>query len=153
MRLPEYDHLEKAFSSRSKPQEWLLSDLCSVDRLDGGAFIDGLKEGKSAVVFFYSAIPYYSFLTKEAALHLLPDFFRILAKDHSYLITVLPSFELAHGRGVLMELTADESAAILRLFAAQKVIDDFPPRHAMLSRLEAIVRDPSVGEWENPAVT
>ena len=118
-------------------------DRAGVDRVDGEEFIAGLKEGKSALEYFYSAIPYYSFLSVDAAVYLLPDFLQTLSEDRSQLIAILPAFEIDSGRRALAELTAEERAAVLGLMEALQKAEDFIPYQRMLARLSEIVKEPN----------
>ena len=111
--------VRRTFSARTKPEHWLQTNLISVDRVDAEEFIEEIMAGAEPRKFFLSAIPYFDFLSVEAAIYLLPDVFSVVAEDTTNLVTFLPSFTMDHGKEVFRALSADERSSVAALLAVQ----------------------------------
>lgn len=131
--------VRQIFAARNKPEDWLLPNLCAVDRIDGEEFIADVVAGAEPRTFFLSAIPYFDFLTVDAAIYLLPDLFSVIADDPTNLVTFLPSFTLAHGKEVFLSLSEGERISLHTLISALKDEADHHLTIAMLTEVEKVI--------------
>ena len=143
MKGAAYAQLKVAFAHRTLPAEVLREDLCGVDAADAGDFRDSLQAGESTSSLFHSAIPYFSFLTDNAALFYLPELLSIFADDRTELLTVFMSLELDSGRRVLAQLSGIERAAIHAWVQALRAEEDHPLCFKLLDHLDELVEKPN----------
>jgi hypothetical protein len=131
--------VRQIFGRRPKPDRWLRTDLCEVDRVDGEEFIDEIQAGAEPRTYFCSAIPYFNFLSVDAALYLLPEVFSVVAEDSIHLVTFLPLFTLPHGKEVFRSLTSAERQALSLLVLSLREEADHPLPIAMLAEVQEVV--------------
>jgi hypothetical protein len=138
-----YAQLKGAFAQRVRPVQILREGLVGVDAMDAEDLRDCLRAGESASHHFHSAIPYFSFLTDEAALFYLPELLAIFADDRVELITVFMSLELDSGRRILTKLTDGERQAIHAWVQVLKAEEDNALCLKLLDRLDELVDHPN----------
>ena len=136
-------NVRAAFAHRRLPSEVLRGDLYGTDAVDAAEFLEATRRGESAVTFFHSAIPYFTFLTDEAALFYFPDLLAIFAEDPVELLTVFQSLDVESGRRVLSKLNTSERAAICDLVDAMKQKHDHKLCQALLDHLRQMT------DWPN----
>lgn len=121
----------------------LREDLRGVDFVDAEEFRGSLQAGGSAARHFHSAIPYFSFLSDEAALFYLPELLSIFAGDRVELLTVFTSLELDSSRRVLAQLTATERQAVHAWVQAMREEEDHELCFKLLEHLDDLVDRPN----------
>jgi len=134
----ELQRLKMAFRDRQTPSEWVCDNLDPLHAQFAADFVREVESGCNRADLFQSAIAYYSLLTDEARLFLLPDFLGTLIPYPHQAIYTVCAFESERGRALLVSLTPAELDAVMRFIDSLSRREDMRPYSDEVHQLAAL---------------
>jgi hypothetical protein len=134
----ELQRLKLAFRDRQKPSRWICDNLDPLHAELAVDFVHDIESGHDRADLFQSAIRYFSLLTDEARVFLLPDYLgTLIPYPHQVLFTVC---ELEHERGqvLLASLAPAEREAVIQFIDSLSTWEDMRPYSDEVKELAAL---------------
>lgn len=134
----ELQRLKMAFRGRQKPSRWVCDNLDPLHTQLAADFVRDIESGCSRADLFQSAIRYYSLLTDEARLFLLPDYLGTLIPYPHQVLSMVCELENERGQVLFASLVPAKREAVVQFINSLSTWEDMRPYSDEVQRLAAL---------------